>query len=238
MSKWPARSEVSFTSIDDRLVRLTATRRSSKGTETWLHAYALLGDRGVVLFEGPDRPGFYEDHQQFFDDNGGLALLVLTHDGQASAGHARAISHWNGAVMLDARDEARGRANGLGDLDIVQPAESSTWGFESIHLPGHTKGFTAFQVTGARSSYLVTSHFLRQAGRDGWVSFIHPYLVAEAFASLDRLRDVRADHLLPEGTNRDPGPPIPFAGADRADIVDRASEYLRRKVKAATSAPR
>lgn len=229
MSKWPAQAEISFAPINDGLIRITGTRWSAKGTETWLHSYALLGQDGVVLFEGPDRARFYEEHQQFFDDHGGLALMVLTHDGQASKGHTRALAHWDAAVMLSPRDEAAGRAKGLGDIELLPPTVASDWGFGSVHLPGHSPGFTAFQVPAGDASYLVTSHMLRQSGADGWVAFVNWRLVVEALASLEQLRDIDAGFLLVEGTNRDPLPPIPFAESDRAGVIDRALAYLRQK---------
>lgn len=101
---------------------------------------------------------------------------------------------------------------------------------EGIHLPGHAVGFTVFRFATGGHSYLVCGHAVGQtAAEGGWAVGVHPLMVETALRSLDQLRDLVADFLLPDRTCHEPAPPLPFGPDERKAITDAAREYLRKK---------
>ena len=229
MAHWTARAPIEIREIAPQLHAISASFVSPQGHHSHRHAYFLVRESGNLLFHGPDRAPFYKEFRAFFDDHGGIGKQVLTHAGDASPACAYVEKSWGAPVYVNQweLDEVRRRAHMPIDTGFAN-AHSMGKGLEALHMPGHAVGFTCFRYEIDGRKYLISGHIINQTS-GGWASHFHPLLLEAGIRSLEALRNLDVDYLLPDKTQREPFPPLPFGPEDRAEVVERALQYLARK---------
>ena len=229
MSDWP-QGKLEFVAITSCLTRISVTRESKKGASSPLHAYFLERPDGNVLFNGPDRVPFYREHAEFFEERGGIALQALTHAGDATKTCGFLQATFGAPVRIHEAELAAARfATGLDIEAGFKSDEPLVAGVHGIHLPGHAVGYTAFRFESEGATYLVCGHAVKQTGTNGWAVGVAPPMIPSALRSLELLRELEVDFLLPDYTNRDPAPPVPFDRAARDEVADRVRAYISKK---------
>ncbi len=232
MAHWQARFPVAIRQLAECLYAISATIVTANGHRSQLHSYFLVRADGNLLFHGPDRVPLLKEHARFFDDRGGIAQQVLTHAGDASKACRFVEKTWGAPVVVNRweLDEARERS-GLAISDGVPNDHPIGSDVESLHLPGHAPGFTAHRFALEGKRYLLFGHLTREMSPGSWGTYVAPPLLDAAIRSLERLRALDVDLLLPDRTLGDQEPPLPFGPAERAAVVSSTLEYLSKKHK-------
>jgi glyoxylase-like metal-dependent hydrolase (beta-lactamase superfamily II) len=227
MAKWKVSAGIEIREIVDGLHVIS---NPSAGRKT-RHSYLLVRESGNLLFHGPDQASFYKQYGDFFDEQGGIGLQVLTHAPEASPACAAVLSRWKADLYLHEWDlPEMVRKSGLSTEKIFSGRHMLPGGdVEAIPLPGHTLGFTGyrFEIDGGR--FLVSGDMIVENIK-GWRAKVPKVLAELGAKSLETLRGIEVDFLIPNQSS-DQGPPIPFGHDERERIVDEAADALARKAK-------
>jgi hypothetical protein len=222
MAHWKPKDDIEIVEIASNLFRISADGRK--------HVYFLVGVRGNVLFHGPDRIPFYKNYADFFDHHGGIGLQALTHAGDASKACAHVADVWGAPIWVNEWELAQARAEtGISIEKGFANDEPLAPGVESIHLPGHAVGMTAFLCRLEQGAFLIAGHAIKpMPKRDRWSLHTSAPLVEVALRSLTRLRELDVDFLCPDLTHWGP-PPLSFGPNERTAITATVAEYLAKK---------
>lgn len=233
---WSAAARVERIPLEpERLFMFRSTVSEARGYSDQ-YAYFLVRPGGNCLFHGPDPAAFYREQHRFFDAHGGIALQVCSHAGDVSESWALVQQIWAAPLYLN-RWDARGASESLGTtiegfVERVGPGPD----LAAIYSPGHTLGFHSFRWSGAQGSYLFASHMIEPRARS-WSFALHPILKDAGLRTLEQLRGIDVDFLLPlrtRGTGdpaQGPRAPLPFGKVVRDKAVDQATAEVRRKLR-------
>jgi hypothetical protein len=233
---WTSAAKVDLVPLEpERLYMFRSTLADARGY-TDSYAYFLTRPDGNCLFHGPDAAGFYEQQRGFFDAHGGIALQVCSHAGDVCDAWELIRDTWGAPLYLnrwDARGFSETRGTPLeGFVERTGPGPD----LAAIYTPGHTLGFHSFRWSGPRGSYLFASHLIEPRARS-WTFALHPLLRDAGLRSLETLRGLDVDFLLPLRTRakgdpaQGPRAPLPFGKAVRDKAVDQATAEVLRKLR-------
>ena len=224
MAKWAVR-DVAFREIEPTLLVISAP--GTRGIQRY--AYLLKRRAGNILVHGPDDPKFYDAFADVIDQHGGVALQLLTHKDEAAAGSVRAWKTWQAPIKVHAFDEApvRRKTENRVPLECFD-REHRFAGLQALWLPGHSVGFSCFRWHGANGVYLFSGDLVVPTQR-GWRGSgdLNAYRY-----SLNRLRRMKFDYLLPNGGRADLPPPIALRGDTRSTVFADVLDDLERRNKA------
>jgi glyoxylase-like metal-dependent hydrolase (beta-lactamase superfamily II) len=233
---WSDAGEVDVVPLEPgRLVMFRSTVRA-KGEYSQSYAYFLIRPDGNYLFHGPDSERFYHERRSFFDSHGGIALQVCSHADDISAATPLLEDLWGTGVYANRWDvrsiQVPLKQHFEGFVERNGPSPDLT----ALYTPGHTLGFHCFVWTGERARYLFASHTLVPLF-SGWTFACHPLCGDAALRSLEALRTVDVDLMLPNALKgkgdpaHGPHAPLPFGKDVREAAVKQARAGLLRKLR-------
>lgn len=198
------------------------------------HCYLLERKGGNVLFHGADRRSFYEEFADFFDHAGGIHHQVFTHAPEVSKVCAWLTERYGTQHWLSAIDQGALR-NQAPDGFFETPPETGRWipHLKAVALPGHTAGFTGYVLSHEGRRYLLSGDFIIPGAHgEGWRAAVHSeQILNSALESIEAIRKARFDAFLPNMSHRDNPPPQMTGEGHKAEMLDGALAFLRRKYK-------
>jgi glyoxylase-like metal-dependent hydrolase (beta-lactamase superfamily II) len=232
--QWTDAAQVVVVQLESE--RLFMFRSAVANGRSFFHEYAyfLVRSGGNCLFNGPDAARFYHRHRAFFDAYGGIALQVCTHAGDYSDATVLLEELWGTRTVLSRWDTPQIAERAGRTLEGF--AENAGLGPDigAIHTPGHTLGFHCFRWSGSQGHYLFASHALLPRAR-GWRFALHPLMRDAALRSLEKIRALDVDFLLPNALRGNgTAPPVPhaFGKSERGQAVNQAIAEIGRKLRA------
>ena len=170
------------------------------------------------------------DDAAAIDSLGGVAYQYLGHWHESMFGDDRITDELGARLVVHEADRAETAERRTVEATFSE-AGSLGGGFDLIPIPGHTPGSTAFLWDSGERRYLFTGDTIYLSGGE-WVAAVLESSDREAYLeSLERLREIDFDVLVPWGyTAGDPW----FAATDRADSRRRIGAIIDRVRKGGT----
>src|SRR5262245_51675191 len=210
MPRWKTEFPVAIHALVDNLFAITTTFEAGSQGIKHLHAYYLVLPDLRLLFHGPDRVDFYKQHDAFFSEHGGIDRQVLNHGADASPACTYVEKTYGAPIYIHEADVEHAIRKRKGPVaGSFSEGHSLTKGLDAIPLPGHTQGFTVFRWTTPDTRYLISGDIIHEDPQ-GWTAFLNEGLHRIGAQSLQRLREIECDALLPNETAGENTPPIRF----------------------------
>ena len=185
--------------------------------DTLIRTFLLRGVGGNTLVYANDRTA---EEKGEIEALGGLRRHVLGHWHEASMGAADIAERLGAPVLCHEADRAKAEA----DVPIAETFDQRralAADLEAISIPGHTRGSAAYLWAGPEHRCLFTADSLL-VGDDGWYAVVLGESDRQSYIkSLQTLRDLEFDLLIPWGASE---------GAEPATPVDR--DTARRELDA------
>jgi glyoxylase-like metal-dependent hydrolase (beta-lactamase superfamily II) len=181
-----------------------------------MRAFLLRRDEGnLLIYSAPTAAAEVEAIERL----GGVSRQYIGHWHEVSVGGVEAVAAATGApAYAHERDADRAALEPF-------PADAGGGGFELIPIPGHTPGSTAFLWDSGEHRVLFTADSIYL--RDGeWVAAVLDSSDRDAYIeSLERVRELDFDVLVPWAATRDRAA---HAVTDRADARRRIGAIIER----------
>jgi len=195
------------------------------------YSYLLLHPQGNLLFHPLKKTAVLKRHESWLAEHGGIKLLMLTHDAEASASCDWLNQRFGAELYFHSSDSRHVTHKTRCPIAHAFSSGHQVFqGLDAIPLTGHTLGFTAYKLLTPGETFLFTGDFLSPAN-EAWVAKVHKLLMPVGIANLNALKDLEFDAMLPNMSKGQATPPFRLTASQRVVAIDSAVSKLTKKSK-------
>jgi glyoxylase-like metal-dependent hydrolase (beta-lactamase superfamily II) len=191
------------------------------------YSYFLIRPEGNLLFHPLKKTSVLRRYEDWFSEQGGVDIQVLTHGAEASRSCDWIYKRFGAGLHFHVSDTSQVARKT--SCPVARAFSSGHQvGSEVIALPlsGHTLGFTAYKIKVPKRTFLVTGDFLMPTG-SAWIARVRKGLMSAGIANLNAMKAIDFDAVLPNMSKGPSTPPFALSLKERIRAIDEAVDRFK-----------